>query len=45
MGYLAVVTAVKCLRHEKFETQIDTGCVLVTRENEATPEIRAVLGK
>jgi ribose transport system substrate-binding protein len=45
MGYLAVVTAVKCLRHEKFETLIDTGCVLVTRENEATPEIRAVLGK
>jgi ribose transport system substrate-binding protein len=45
MGYLAVVTAVKCLRHEKFETQIDTGCVLVTRENESSPEIRTVLGK
>ncbi|HVU17790.1 MAG TPA: substrate-binding domain-containing protein [Candidatus Didemnitutus sp.] len=45
MGYLAVVTAVKCLRHEKFDTSVDTGCVLVTRENESTPEIRTVLGK
>ena len=45
MGYLAVVTAVKVLHHEKVETAIDTGCVLVTRDNEATPEVRAVLGK
>jgi ribose transport system substrate-binding protein len=45
MGYLAVVTAVKCLRHEKFEPAIDTGCVLVTRENESTPEVKAVLGR
>jgi ribose transport system substrate-binding protein len=45
MGYLGVVTAVKCLRHEKVELAIDTGCVLVTRDNQATPEVKAVLGK
>jgi ribose transport system substrate-binding protein len=44
MGYLAVVTAVKCLRHESFERNIDTGCVLVTRANRSTPEVEAVLG-
>jgi len=44
MGYLAVVTAVKCLRHEPVETAIDTGCVLVTRANLDTPGVKAVLG-
>jgi ribose transport system substrate-binding protein len=45
MGYLGVVTAVKCVRHEKVAPAIDTGCVLVTRANLATPEVKAVLGK
>jgi ribose transport system substrate-binding protein len=45
MGYLSVATAVKRLRGEKVETAIDTGCVLVTKENENTPEVREVLGK
>jgi ribose transport system substrate-binding protein len=44
MGYLGVATAVKKLRGEKIETSIDTGCVLVTKENEATPEVKAVIG-
>jgi ribose transport system substrate-binding protein len=45
MGYLAVVTAVKHLRGEKVEAAIDTGCVLVTKENRHTPEVEAVVGK
>ena len=45
MGYLGVATAVKCLRHEKVELAIDTGCVLVTRGNQTSPEVKAVLGK
>ena len=45
MGYLAVVTAVKALRGEKVEPTIDTGCVLVTKENQNEPAVKAVLGK
>ncbi|HYP15866.1 MAG TPA: substrate-binding domain-containing protein, partial [Opitutus sp.] len=45
MGYLGVATAVKHLRGEKVEQSIDTGCVLVTRENQKDPAIQAVLGK
>lgn len=45
MGYLGVVTAVKHLRGEKIEAAIDTGCVLVTKENRHNPEIEAVVGK
>lgn len=45
MGYEGVVTAVKNLRGESFPTEVDTGCVLVTKANQNTPEIRAVLGK
>jgi ribose transport system substrate-binding protein len=45
MGYLGVVTVVKHLRGEKVEPVIDTGCVLVTKENQNTPEVKAVLGK
>jgi ribose transport system substrate-binding protein len=45
MGYLGVVTAVKHLRGEKVEPAIDTGCVLVTKENRHTPEVEAVVGK
>jgi len=45
MGYLGVVTAVKHLRGEKVEPAIDTGCVLVTKNNRHTPEVEAVVGK
>jgi ribose transport system substrate-binding protein len=44
MGYLGVATAVKKLRGEKVESFIDTGCVLVTKANRASPEVKAVLG-
>lgn len=44
MGYLGVVTAVKHLRGEPVEASIDTGCVLVTKENRNTPEVKAVVG-
>ncbi|GAB5561471.1 MAG: substrate-binding domain-containing protein [Synoicihabitans sp.] len=44
MGYLGVKTAVAHLRGEKIEEMIDTGCVLVTKENLNSPEIKAVLG-
>lgn len=44
MGYLGVTTAVRHLRGEKVETYIDTGCVLVTKDNRETPEVQAVLG-
>ncbi len=45
MGYLGVATAVKHLRGEKVETNIDTGCELVTKDNQNDPAIKAVLGK
>jgi ribose transport system substrate-binding protein len=45
MGYLGVVTAVKHLRGEKVDTVIDTGCVLVTKENQNEPAVKAVLAK
>ncbi len=44
MGYLGVATAVKHLRGEKVEPLIDTGCVLVTKDNQASAEVRAVIG-
>ena len=44
MGYLGVVTVVKHLRGEKIEPAIDTGCVLVTKANQNTPEVQAVIG-
>ena len=37
MGYLGVKTLVACLRGQKVELVIDTGCALVTRENMADP--------
>ena len=43
MGYLGVTTAVKHLRGEKVEKRIDTGVVLVTRENMEQPEIHELL--
>jgi len=45
MGYLGVATAVKHLRGEPVDPVIDTGCVLVTKENRHTPEVEAVVGK
>lgn len=45
MGYLGVATAVKALRGEPFEQHIDTGCVLVTKANQDTPAVKAVLSK
>jgi len=45
MGYLGVITAVKHLRGETVPTAIDTGCVLVTRDNQNDPAVKAVLGK
>lgn len=44
MGYLGVKTALDYLRGNDFEPLIDTGCVLVTKENLNDPEIQAVLG-
>jgi ribose transport system substrate-binding protein len=43
MGYLGVTTAIKHLRGEKVEKRIDTGVVLVTRENMEKPEIKELL--
>jgi ribose transport system substrate-binding protein len=45
MGYLGVVTAVKAMRGEKVATSIDTGCVLVTHDNQNDPAVKTVLGK
>ncbi len=45
MGYLGVVTAVRALRGEKVEPRIDTGCVVVNRENLDTADVKAVLGR
>jgi ribose transport system substrate-binding protein len=44
MGYLGVMTAVRRLRGESVPPHIDTGCVLVTRENLASAEVQAVIG-
>ncbi|HYC69638.1 MAG TPA: substrate-binding domain-containing protein [Opitutaceae bacterium] len=44
MGYLGVATAVKHLRGEKVEPFTDTGCVLVTKENQNSADVKAVLG-
>ena len=44
MGYLGVATVVKHLRGETVEPEIDTGCALVTPDNLASAEVKAVLG-
>jgi ribose transport system substrate-binding protein len=36
---------VKHLRGEKVEPSIDTGCVLVTKENRHEPAVEEVVGK
>jgi ribose transport system substrate-binding protein len=43
MGYLGVMTAVKHLRGEKVEKRIDTGVVLITKENMEQPESKELL--
>jgi ribose transport system substrate-binding protein len=43
MGYLAVTTLVAAIKGDKVEPSIDTGAVLVTRENMAQPEIAKLL--
>ena len=43
MGYLGVATAVKHLRGEKVEKRIDTGVVLVTKENMEQQEMKDLL--
>jgi ABC-type sugar transport system substrate-binding protein len=42
---MGVITAVKALRGEKVEPAIDTGCVLVTKDNQKDPAVKEVLGK
>jgi ribose transport system substrate-binding protein len=43
MGYKAVESLVKHLRGEKVEPTIDTGAVLVTKENMEQPEIKKLI--
>ncbi|MEO6033732.1 MAG: substrate-binding domain-containing protein [Verrucomicrobiota bacterium] len=43
MGYLSVETLVNHLRGEKVEKRIDTGVVVVTKENMDTPEMKELL--
>lgn len=43
MGNLAVKTLVAAIRKEKVETSIDTGAVLVTKDDLEKPEIRRLL--
>ena len=43
MGYLAVTTLVAAIKGEKVEHAIDTGAVLVTRDNMGEPEIAKLL--
>jgi ribose transport system substrate-binding protein len=43
MGELSVKTLAKALKREPIEARIDTGAVLVTRENMDQPEIAALL--
>lgn len=43
MGYLGVKTLVTYLRGGQVETRVDTGVALVTRENMADPEIKALI--
>ncbi len=43
MGYLGVITAAKHLKGEKVDKRIDTGVVLVTKDNMDTPETQELL--
>lgn len=44
MGYEGVKTAVAAIKGEKFAPKIDTGVAVVTKSNQNTPEVKAVLG-
>jgi ribose transport system substrate-binding protein len=45
MGYLAVETLYKVVKHQPVEARVDTGTVLVTREKiEHDPEVRKLVG-
>ncbi len=43
MGYLGVKNAVAAMRNETFEPNIDTGVVVITKENVDSPEIQELL--
>ncbi len=43
IGYLGVVTAAKYLNGEKVDRRIDTGVVLVTRQNMDEPQVKELL--
>ena len=43
MGYKAVESLVKHIRGEKVEPRVDTGAVLVTKENMDTPEVKRLI--
>jgi ribose transport system substrate-binding protein len=43
MGYTAVATLVKHLKGEPIETTVDTGVVLVTRENMDKPDVKPLI--
>jgi ribose transport system substrate-binding protein len=43
MGYLGVLTAVAALRHEKVAASVDTGVLIVTKENMDEPAVAALL--
>ncbi|MBM4164397.1 MAG: substrate-binding domain-containing protein [Lentisphaerae bacterium] len=45
MGYIAVKTMAAVLKGEQVDAVIDTGCALITKDNMASPEIQAILGK
>jgi ribose transport system substrate-binding protein len=43
MGYLGVKTMAAHLKGEKVEKRVDTGVVLVTRENMGQPDVKDLL--
>jgi len=43
MGYLGVMTIVQALNHEKVPKRVDTGVVMITRENMDEPEMKDLL--
>jgi ribose transport system substrate-binding protein len=43
MGYLAVKTLVQSIRGQAVEKRIDTGSVLVTKENLSSPDVDALV--
>ena len=43
MGYIGVTNAVKALRGQPVDQAVDTGCVLVTKQNRDDPAVKAIL--